>query len=268
MTERTEQRLRGAAAAVREAADRLDAERMLAGVDGRRSGRGSALLGVAVAAAVVVGALVAVSLARTPPIPIVDPADPAASAPDTGSPTTPPDPEPSACSAAGLPPQPEAQPQLPRPVTALRDEIAQRAVTCDVVGLGDLTADQFSFTFGADDDPVAHWQRLEDQASAGEPGVLEAMRRILDTPPGTMEMASGGGAVYWAWPRLHVLPQDVPKAERDAAVDEVVATGLYSREEVEAMIADLGGYVGYRLMIEVRDDSPDTARWVVFIAGD
>lgn len=198
---------------------------------------------------------------------------PAPTAPNTAEPT----PSPTAgttasptaaagCSAADLPASPSPQPELPDEVAELRDRIARHAVACDLAGLAALAGEEFTYSFGGGEDPVAFWREREEDTSTDEPQPMEALRLLLDAPPGT-ETSGDGGAVYWTWPRLHVLDQDAPEDELDAAMEAVVATGLYTREHLESMYELVGGYTGYRVVIEVAEDSGE-AGWTAFVAGD
>lgn len=263
-----EDRLRHAAASARRAAERTDVDRLLLDVEGRPSRhRAWRVSAVAVAATAVVAAFVVLGSGLGSNVEVQDPLGPAPTRTSIASPTDTAPPPSTTCSAAGLPSTPEAQPELPSAVAALRAELAALAVSCDIDGLAAIAADQLSYSFGADDDPAGFWNRLEQEPDVpGDAKPLEALRRLLDTRPGTMQTASGGEAVYWTWPRLHLMEAGDP--EQDAAVDEVVATGLYDRALIEEMLADHGAYLGYRIMIEVRSDAPDEATWVVFIAGD
>lgn len=282
MTDTTEQRLHDAAAAARRTAGTLDRGRMLARIEGDRSasrGWSLALAGAAVAAAVIGGVAVLGPDLGSPRVdPVATPTgSPTGDPSPTPSPTTEPSPAPSptssspsgegTCSAAGLSPDPEPQPELPAPVADLRADIAQLAVACDLEALAAVGGDDLEFSFGGGDDAAAHWRVLEEDTAEGAPRPMEALRLLLDTPPGRWETESAGPATYWAWPRLHTLDADAPQAERDAAIDEVVATGLHTRAEIEEMFELFGGYLGYRVVIEVPGHD-GTPRWTAFVAGD
>lgn len=207
------------------------------------------------------------------PVPEIPPgASPGPTVGSDASPTARPDAtSPSAaedCSAATLPARPAPQSELPPEVATLRDRIAAAAVACDYDALGALIdPSRFSYSFGDDGDPIGHWQRREtlDQ----EPQPMVSLRRVLDTPAGTWEMVSGGPSSLWVWPRLAQMdPQQTSAGELDSAVDEVVEAGLHPRDIVEQMVNEYGGYLGYRLQIEVSAHDPANPRWVVFIAGD
>lgn len=278
MTNELETRLRAAADGARQVAAATDTDAMLDRIEADTRRPVWLAPAVAVAAAAVVFAVVAVAAGLGAPAPrVIDPASSPSEAPTalpSPDPTAPPEatvpatvpPSPVlGCSAAGLDPGVAPQSGLPDEVAALRQEIARAAATCDLAALGRLLDPaQFSYSFGVDGDPIGYWRDQEE--AGGDYPPLQALRRILDAPHGQWEMASGGGSEYWVWPRLAVMnPEETPPDELDTAIREVVATGVHTSAEVEQMVYEAGGYLGFRTQIEVRDGE---ARWVAFIAGD
>jgi hypothetical protein len=275
MTNELETRLRAAADGARQAAASTDTDALLDRIEG--GGRRPAWLApaVAVASAALVFAVVAVVAGLGTPAPRIT--DPAGSASPSPADTSPPSPEPTAtetssgsgpvaaCSAVGLDPAVVAQPGLPAEVAALRQQIASAAASCDFEALGRLLDPAaFSYSFGVDGDPIGYWR--DQEAAGGDYLPMHALRLILDAPHGRWEMASGGGSEYWVWPRLAVMnPEETPRDELDAAIAEVAATQVHTAAEVEEMVYQAGGYLGFRAQIEAVDGQ---ARWVVFIAGD
>lgn len=286
MTDTIEQRLQDAAEAAHRSGATLDREALLARIEGRRpASRGwtLALAGAATAAAVIGGVAVFGPELGSPTVdPIATPTGaPSATPTPDDTPTAGPTPSPTGelglseephasgdCSAAGMDPTLADQPELPVPVAELRQRLAELAVACDYDGLAVLGGDDLSFSFGGSDN-VAYWQELEAQATEpGDLGPMEALRLVLETPPGRMEAESAGPSVYWAWPRLHLMvPDDTDQAELEAAIDELVAVGLYTRDELETMLSWGNGYLGWRVMIELPEGA-DEAIWTAFIAGD
>lgn len=266
-----ERRLRSAAAEAQRVAARTDLDERLRDITGRRR---RPMPAVAVLAAVALAAVVAAVVAQPRlPVPEIAPgASPGPTVTPEPSPTVGPGPtRPSApedCSAAGLPGQPAPQSELPPEVASLRDRIAEAAVACDYDALGALIdPSEFSYSFGDDGDPIGNWQRGEADDQKPEPMV--SLRRVLDTPPGTWQMVSAGPSTLWVWPRLAQMdPQQTSASELESAIDEVVDAGLHPRDMVEQMVYEYGGYLGYRLQIEVPEHDPTNPRWVVFIAGD
>lgn len=155
------------------------------------------------------------------------------------------------CSASN---SPELRPQqgLPDAVAATRRAIAGAARACDYERLADL-ADagnrQFSFTFGAADDPAEHWRQGEEENQ--QP--LRFLVELLATP---YRAALDEPAAY-LWPSAYGYPSwaDVPEADRQALKP------LYGEEEFSAF-ESVGSYIGYRIGI-----SPD-GEWLFFVAGD
>ena len=291
MTDTIEQRLQDAADAARRTGATLDRDAMLARIEGRRLTAGRtwrlALAAAAVAAAVI-GAVAVLTPRLTEPV-VVDPMDGGTAAPTptptdepTAAPTPSPEPSPRPtgelgpseephgtgdCSAAGMSPSLPPQPELPDPVAELRATLAELAVACDYEMLAAVGDDDLSFSFGASDDPAAYWRDGEERTEPGEIGPMAALRLALEIPPGRMEAESAGPSVYWAWPRLHLLTSESDQRAIEDAMDEVVDAGLHTRDEVEMMFERAGGYLGWRVMIEL-PEGEDEARWTAFVAGD
>lgn len=277
MSTNVERRLREASEDARRVASSVDDVAMLDRIAQRKRGHAWLIPAAAAAAGLGVAATVAAIALSAPPDQIIVGGEPTTSPTATADPGPTPRPSPSPaagatgsarCSAADLPATIAPQPELPEAVAALRERLAALAVACDVEELARLVdPEQFTFSFGATDDPADFWRRAESDAAASTPGPMESLRRILEAPPGRMETESAGSAELWVWPRLHLLdPAQTPAEQLDDAVSEVVSTGLYNREELEAVIEGGSGYLGYRVIVQVAE--PGEAEWIVFVAGD
>lgn len=155
-----------------------------------------------------------------------------------------------ACSAQELSADLEDQEGLPEPVVRTRTAIAEAAVDCDYTQLAALAGEDFSYSFGADGDPVGHWRRGE--ASGAEP--LRYLVELLRRPYGTVRPPEGS---QYVWPSAFAYDDwaDVPEEDREALKP------LYDEEDF-ANYAQFGGYTGYRVGIDGGGD------WLFFIAGD
>lgn len=154
------------------------------------------------------------------------------------------------CSAQQLDADLEEQEGLPEPVARTRTAIAQAAVDCDYTRLAELAGEDFSYSFGADGDPVGHWRRGE--AGGAEP--LRYLAELLDRPYGTDQSPEGS---QYVWPSAfaHDDWAAVPEEDREALKP------LYDEEDF-ADYAQFGGYAGYRVGID------GEGSWLFFIAGD
>lgn len=287
MTDTIEQRLQDAAEAARRSGATLDRDAMLARIEAPRptAARSWRLaLAAAAVAAVTIGAVAVLAPRLTQPT-VLDPMDGGTGAPAptptvTDEPTAAPTPSPTGepgpseephttgdCSAAGMDPTLPPQPELPDPVAELRATLAELAVACDYDGLAAIGGDDLSFSFGGSEDPADHWRRGEELTDPGDVGPMAALRLALELPPGRMEAESAGPSVYWVWPRLHLMTSETDQATYEGAVDEVVDAGLHTRDELETMFVQTGGYLGWRVMIELPEGT-DEASWIVFVAGD
>ena len=290
MTDTIEQRLQEAAEAARRTGATLDRDAMLARIEGRRPTAARTwrlALAAATVAAAAIGAVAVLTPRLTEPV-VTDPLDgstvaatPTPTNEPTAAPSPSPEPSPGAtgelgpseepvtgdCSATGMDAALPAQPELPEPVAELRERMAELAVACDYEGLAALGGDDLSFSFGASEDAAAYWRDGEERTEPGDVGPMAALRLALEVPPGRMEAESAGPSVYWAWPRLHLMTPDSDPAELEAAIDEVVEVGLHTRDDLEMMFERAGGYLGWRVMIELPEGA-DEARWTAFVAGD
>jgi hypothetical protein len=157
------------------------------------------------------------------------------------------------CDALGVDGQLVDQAGLPADVMRTRSEIwgaAYAAVTFDWSRMADLVEDGLSFSFGADDDPIAFWQAIE---AAGE-DPMRILAELLTRPYGTID---GPDGLYYVWPAAFAYDDwaSVPQSDRDAL------RPMYD----EADFADFeafGSYIGYRVGIAA------DGTWRFFIAGD
>lgn len=148
------------------------------------------------------------------------------------------------CSAATLPGDLPAQPELPPAVAATRQAIFAAATACDFTALDDLAPPTLRYSFGENVDAVAAWRAAE---ARGEP-VLRWMAAVLAAEP-----AHEHG--LWVWPGFFLRPvaewsaADRREAERLLGEDFAALTGS-------------GAYLGYR--VGVAEDGT----WQYFVAGD
>ena len=186
-----------------------------------------------------------------------DSAPPTGSQPvDRSTATVTPSPSPSGesdCSAAASPAGLEPQPGLPDRVEEVRHAIAEAAVGCQyrrLEALARADGEQFTFTFGAADDPAQYW-RSEEEAG-GEP--MRFLVGMLDRPYGRI---AAGDLMLYVWPSAATYDTwaDVPREARQAL------RPLYGDEDFEQFAA-FGSYIGYRVGIT------DTGDWLYFVAGD
>ena len=162
--------------------------------------------------------------------------------------------EPVDCSARGLPPEPEAQGDLPEAVQETRREIYLAAVRCDFDRLEELVPEEgFTYSFGGGDDPTGSWRRAELRDAPG-PAPMRYLAALLQRPYGKRQVQ---GATHYAWPSAFTYDSwsDVPEADREALEP------LYGPEDFEGF-ERFGGYVGYRVVIAA------DGTWRAFVAGD
>lgn len=157
-----------------------------------------------------------------------------------------------ACSASASPP-PVAQPGLPSPVAATRNEILAAARACDFEDLDRLArrgGNQFSYSFGADGDPAGFWRRAE---AAGRP-VLGDLAALLGLPFAARPTAGGQ---QWVWPSAYAYDRwaDVPPTAKEALAP------LYGKDDLRRF-EQFGAYTGYRVGVGQDGD------WLFFVGGD
>src|SRR5690606_15112904 len=106
---------------------------------------------------------------------------------------------------------------------------------------------------------VAYWQKLEEE---GEP-VMRILRILLDTEP-LVQTFESADATLATWPALGALdPTNAEHAaQMEAAIEDLVDTGLYTRDEVDEILGSGSGWLGWRVGIA------DDGTWVYFVAGD
>lgn len=169
--------------------------------------------------------------------------------PDAQAPTTP---AAAACSAAELPNELKAQPGLPNAVASTRQEIYQAAVSCDLDRLGELVAEEFTYSFGGGEDPVGFWRDAELRAET--PAPMRHLAGLLQRPYGTRQVQ---GRTQYEWPSAFGYDawSDVPEQDRQALEP------LYDAEDF-ARFAQFGAYVGYRVILT------EDGSWTAFVAGD
>lgn len=163
------------------------------------------------------------------------------------------------CSASGLSSELPGQ-QLPPAVEETRALLAELAVACDLEQLAAIAeADQTTISYGLPDDAAAYWEQVEDE---GEPA-MRMLRVLLETEPFVQTFESADTTIV-SWPALTALDPNVPEhaARMEEAIDDLVATGLYSREEVDEILSGGTGWLGWRVGIT------DDGTWTYFVAGD
>lgn len=157
-----------------------------------------------------------------------------------------------ACSAHGaeVAAAPAAQPGLPAAVADTRAEVFQAATTCDFERLDELAGEGFTYSFGEQDDPIAHWRRQESDGR--EP--MRFLAGMLNRPYATVAVQ---GETQYVWPSAFSYDnwEDVPEADREALKP------LYDEDDF-AEFARFGGYMGYRVGIGA------DGQWLFFVAGD
>lgn len=156
------------------------------------------------------------------------------------------------CSAEDLDTELTEQPELPEAVAATRTAIAEAAVRCDYEALAELTGEEFTFSFGVNEDPAGHWRRREVGGQDGQEP-LRYLVELLDRPFAVIDAKE----TFYTWPSAFAYDhwEEVPEAEREALKP------LYDEESFENF-AEFGGYIGYRIGIT------DDGTWRYFVAGD
>lgn len=153
------------------------------------------------------------------------------------------------CSAQDLEAQLSDQDGLPEVVADTRQAIADAATHCDYERLEELTADQFTYSFGAEGDASGFWRRGELRGS--EP--LRYLVELLDRPHARID--AGGPRYVWPSAFAYDAWEDVPEADREAL------RPLYDDDDF-ARFEQFGGYTGYRVGIS------EAGEWLFFVAGD
>jgi hypothetical protein len=159
---------------------------------------------------------------------------------------------PSARCSASNSPEPRPQQGLPDAVADTRRAIAGAARACDYERLADLAgagSREFSFTFGAAEDPAEFWR----QGEAANRQPLRFMVELLTTP----YRADLDEPPVYMWPSAFGFPswEEVPEADRQAL------RPLYSEEDFRGF-EGFGSYIGYRIGIS------SDGEWLFFVAGD
>lgn len=156
------------------------------------------------------------------------------------------------CSALGLNPALEDQPDLPDPVANLRRALFEAALTCNWDALAALLPDAFTSSFGGATDPIAQWQ--QEELLHYEP--MRYLAEILQRPFAVLE---GDGLPTYAWPSAFAGEWDTM-----ADADIEALRPLYGDADF-ASFAAFGGYFGYRTGITV---DGNWVQWSFFVAGD
>jgi hypothetical protein len=147
----------------------------------------------------------------------------------------------------------EATQALPAPVAETREAIlaAVAAPTGDWDALRDLIpGDGFTYSFGGQTDPVAYWQRLEEEGTDVR-GILRALFSVTAVRDRGM----------WVWPAPAGKQSSEWTEEDEAILGELVAEGVLTPQERRDFLRS-GFYYGWRAGIE-RDGT-----WRFFVAGD
>lgn len=165
---------------------------------------------------------------------------------------------PPGCSALDLDPTVAPRTGLPDAVAEMRAAIAAAAVSCDLdelVLLGDAVRAGLRVSFGGGVDPRELWAAAE--AGGYGPAPMFHLRTLLDLPFVVDAPPEGEGQPLYVWPAAAGSA-----GTTDTTIEDIVDAGLYTREQVDDMIATVGGYTGYRVMIAEDGD------WQLFVTGD
>jgi hypothetical protein len=158
------------------------------------------------------------------------------------------------CSATGAVGTSLPEQDLPEAVVEVRQRIFDAALACDYETLEQIALEKgegFTFSYGGDMSAAEFWRaREEGDAEEAGPAPMRALATILTMPYTRNEAGS------YAWPTAY------SENPTDEAWEALVVSGLYTREEVDAMRTGGTGYLGYRTAI-----TPD-GDWQFFVAGD
>ncbi|HXF73655.1 MAG TPA: hypothetical protein VNO79_13735 [Actinomycetota bacterium] len=150
-------------------------------------------------------------------------------------------------------PRLEPQAGLPEAVAAKREAIFLAAAAGDLEGLAALADPAtFTFSYGADRDPVRYWRAIE---AAGGEGPAEVIPELLHAPYGTLR---SGGRTLYVWPFAAAM--DDLSALTPAQRQALRALG-YTERDIRSFVA-AGGFLGWRLGIT------EDGRWIFYVAGD
>jgi len=145
----------------------------------------------------------------------------------------------------------EATQALPAPVAETREAILAAAAAGDWDALGGLIpGDGFTHSFGGQTDPVAYWQRLEEEGTDVR-SILRALFSVTAVRDRSM----------WVWPAPAGKQPSEWTEEDEAILGELVAEGVLTPQERRDYLR-FGFYYGWRAGIE-RDGT-----WRFFVAGD
>lgn len=189
--------------------------------------------------------------ATTLPAPAGDPAapgadDPAVSGPAGPGATSDDDPAVSGdCAGASVDPSSPPADDLSGPVAELRARLIGLAQACDFEGLAEATGEDFTFSFGASEDPAAYWRDLE---ANGTP-ITAILIHLLD-----MDHAVEEGPEFTVWPAVFVLGEDASEAQWTQV------EAIHTAEEIAGYRQD--GYLGWRTGITADGE------WQYLVAGD
>jgi hypothetical protein len=159
-----------------------------------------------------------------------------------------------AASAAAAEDVPQRCGKLPAAVAKTRQAIHDAAAARDYAALAKLAdAENFTFSFGDDTDPVAYWKSADAEGT----DIRATLVALLDMP--CVSATDENGQPFYEWPSAAEI------AFAELTKDEVAALKrLYDGDLEQYWVegTDSGYYVGWRLSID------KDGRWVDFVAGD
>lgn len=179
-----------------------------------------------------------------------DPTGTAAGPTPTTSPSSDPQPSPTAaCSADEVTSDLPDQPRLPEPVVELRQDIDAAAGACDYERLEALALagdGAFTASFGGAGAPAAFWR--QEEAAGREP--LRMLRLVL-----RLQHAASGDQVVWPAAFVRDSWDEVTAEEREEL------RSLHDERDMRSF-AQFGAYAGHRVVVTADGD------WQAFVAGD
>ena len=159
-----------------------------------------------------------------------------------------------AAGAAAAQDEPQRCGPLPPAVAKTRQAIHDAAAARDYGKIAKLvSAENFTFSFGDESDPVAYW-KAED---SGGTDIRAAMGALLDMP--CVVVAGEDGQPFYEWPSAAEIPYDKLTKDEVAALRKLYGGDL---EQYWVEGTATGYYVGWRLSIDKEGN------WIDFVAGD